>query len=582
MDLITAEIIREYLLNVSQEMSEIVTRTAMSPVFNEGHDYSTAIFYFDGREVCLLARAAVVPEHIYAALESLKIMMKTFEGDIHEEDVGLVNDPYFGGSHLPDWTMMYPVFFEEKPVFFPVVRAHMLDVGGPVAACKNAYAKTIWQEGFRIYPLKLIEKGKVREDIWRMLLANTRLASDVDNDLRAMFGACKVAGNRIRGLVDKYGIDEVKESVTYILDYSEKRIREEISTWPNGEYEGETFLDSDWGGGHKDINIKCKVIVKGDSLTIDLAGSHPQVEGCVNSPGSNTASWLYTPLTTICPDVPVNSGFFRPVRIILPAGTVVNPDPPYPTGQATVCVGNQICEALMAALEKCVPDKVATAGLDLTFLYNWGTDGRHGNYFLSLDYIASACSAGGSYGQDGWGGYTATHCALRIPTYEMTEIQFPFLYYKGEYVTDSAAPGKWRGVPAWELVRELTNGKDAIVNIFVQSYKYPLRGYAGGKPGTGNWFVVNLGKPDEIFVDSFLDRYPSPSGQVNLARSGGGGGWGDPLERDPKMVLEDVLDEYVSVEGAESDYGVVIDRKTLKVDEEATTKLREKRKRGKT
>jgi len=580
MDLITAEIIREYLLTVSEEMSETVTRTAMSPVFNEGHDYSTAIFYFDGRQISLIARATVVPEHIYASLVSLEVMLKTFEADIHEGDIGLVNDPYFGGSHLPDWTIMKPVFFEGKPTFFPVVRAHQLDVGGPVAACKNAYAKTIWQEGFRIYPIKLVEQGKTREDVWRVLLANTRLASDVDNDLRAMIGACKIAEDRIRSLVSKYGIGEVSESVGYILNYSEKRFREEISTWPDGEYEGQAFLDSDWGGGHKDININCKVNVKADNISIDLAGSHPQVEGCVNSPAGNTASWLYTPLTAICPDIPVNSGFLRPVKLILPRGTVVNPDPPYPTGQSTVCVGNQICEALMAALEKCIPEKVATAGLDLTFLYNWGIDGRHGNYFLGLDYIASACSAGGTYGQDGWGGYTATHCALRIPTYEMTEIQFPYLYHRGEYVTDSAAPGKWRGVPAWELVREMTNAKDATVNMFVQSYKYPLRGYVGGKPGTGNWFVVNPSKPDEIFVDSFLDRSPSPPGQVVLARSGGGGGWGDPLERDPQMVLDDVLDEYVSIEGAEKDYGVLINRETMKVDEEETRKLREKRKRG--
>jgi N-methylhydantoinase B len=341
------------------------------------------------------------------------------------------------------------------------------------------------------------------------------------------------------------------------------------------------MVDSDWGGGARDVKIKCKITVKGDEVTVDFTGTDPQAPGPINATEAITLSWVYTGFSAVCPDDPLNQGLFRPVRqIILPKGTVVNPNHPAPTGQGTVCCGNSICEAVTDALSKIVPEKIATAGLNLCFLYTWGIDARYDTFFLGLDYIASSMGSGGAHGVDGWGGYPSTLSRLAIPTFEMSEIQFPFLYLEGEYATDTAAPGQWRGVPAFRMQRQTRDVKgNAVVNIFVQGYRHSLTGYVGGKPGAGNYYVLDYGTDKERLITEFDDRPLSSPGQVIFAQSGGGGGWGDPLERDPKMVLSDVVNEYVSLDGAKRDYGVVIDPVRMTVNELATKELRATKRR---
>jgi N-methylhydantoinase B len=569
-DVVTAEIVREYLKTVAGEMDQSMTRAAMSPVFNEGHDYSVPIFYIDGEKVQLTNFSGIL-NHSMPSTISVTNVVKYYKDDINEGDVFLVNDPYSGGSHLPDWTIMRPVFCQDRLTFFAVVRAHQLDVGGPVAGAKNAYAREIWQEGFRIFPIRVYDRGKLRQDAWDFFMANTRIRELMENDVIAMIGACKVGETRIKALLDKYEFDTVTKSINYILDYSERLLRSEFSRWPDGEYEGESFVDSDWAGT-EDIKIKAKIIVKGDEVTVDFTGSDRQVAGCVNSPVGNTLSYIYQCFQVVRPDIPVNAGFFRAIKATLPERSVVDCEPPAPVANCTVCVGNNITETVMNGLEKIVPERVGNAGIDLCFIYTWGVDSRHGWYYLGLDYNASCMSCGGAYGVDGWGGHNALLSVLRDPSFEMFEIQFPFLYLQGEYVTDTAAPGKWRGVPAFHLKRETQ--EDATVNMFIQGYKYPLLGFVGGKPGLGNYFILDYGTKNEKMVTSFEDQAPSPKGQIILAQSGGGGGWGNPLDRDPRKVLDDVTNEYVSVEGARKDYGVVIDKGTMTIDENATRESR--------
>lgn len=575
-DSITTEIIRGYLLSVTEEMNDSISLTAMSPVFNEGHDYSTALFAAQDGEVDLVAMTIALPEHIFASKASVEEMMRVFGSDSWTRgDVGLVNDPYYGGSHLPDMTVAMPVFAGGRPLLFPVVRAHQLDVGGPVAAFKNVMARDIWQEGFRIHPIKVFEAGTRRDDVWRMLVANTRLPTDVDNDLSAIIGACRVATERLEALVAKYGAAAVEESVQRILEQTERQFRQQVATWPDGEYEGVSLVDSDWAGT-VDIDIRAKVTVEGDSLAVDFTGTHEQCPGIVNSPPGNSLSWVYIPFTTLFPEIPVNSGLFRAIDVVLPEGSVVNPIPPVPTGQSTTSCGDNIGDAVMKAIEKIVPERTAFCGIDLCFLYQWGIDRRYGTFYLGLDYLASATCAGGAYGADGWGAYAATHSGLRLATVEVTELQYPFQYLELGYVTDSGAPGQWRGVPACKMVRKNTEDAmgDARVNILVCGSHNPCSGFAGGEAGVGNYFVIEPDTPNEMKVDNFAFRVPSPPGQVVMSRKGGGGGWGNPLDRDPQAVLSDILDEYVSIEGARRDYGVVVDPASLVVDEAATEALR--------
>ena len=200
-DVITAEIIREYLETVSEEISKTMENSSVSTVFSEAHDYSTGVFYSDGKDVSLLARANSQPVHIYASVHSVETLLGAFKYNLNEGDIVLASDPYSGGSHIPDWTLMKPVFYHNKPVFFPAVRAHFIEVGGPVPGGYNSLATEIWQEGFRLAPIKICEKGEIRRDVVNLLAANNRLPDTMEGDLNAMIGACKVGEDRIVRLV---------------------------------------------------------------------------------------------------------------------------------------------------------------------------------------------------------------------------------------------------------------------------------------------------------------------------------------------------------------------------------------------
>jgi N-methylhydantoinase B len=578
-DRITAEIIRNYLEAVSEEISKTMEMTAVSNVYNEAHDYSCGVFYYDGKDVSLLARAAAVPSHIWASIVSVQAIVDFFPGELYEGDILVLSDPYFGGSHIPDWTVMKPVFHRGTPVFFPGVRAHMLDVGGPAAGGYNILARDVWQEGFRLPPMKVFDRGQLRQDVWDLMMANTRIPDTITGDFNAMVGGCRVGERRILELVERYGMENVIESVDYILDYSEALVRKGISEWPDGTYTGESILDHDYAGT-RNVPVRVAIRKQDTGVTVDFKGSAEQTPGFVNSTPGNSASHVYAQFAALFPDVPVNSGFFRPVTCIFPEGSVVNPLPPAPVGNSTVCIGADIGQAVMKALEKIVPTKAANGEVDLTILITMGEDRRYADpFFISIDYFASATCAGGAYGQDGWGTWSALFCALHLATIEMSEVQYPFLYRCAEYAIDTAAPGEWRGVPAFHMIRDHTEdfGGEGKVNVLVQMNAHPLQGYAGGSPGVGNHYVLDYGGDREFRVDEWVFEYPIGTGRTVFAQSQGGGGWGNPLDRDPHAVREDVLDEYVSVEGALRDYGVVIESESLELDLETTRRVREER-----
>lgn len=578
-DLITAEIIRNSLETVCRELSATVENTALSPIFTLNHDYSCGVFYWDGDEVALLARDLAVPVHIFASLDSVRTMLDTFGDDVHDDDVFLVTDPYMGGTHCPDWTIIKPVHVAPRTVFFPCVRGHVNDVGGPVPGNYNVNAREVWQEGFRIPPIRIVDQGQYVVDLWETVLANTRLPADVRGDLLAMVGACSVGERRIRELAGTYGAAALRSSVAYAVNYSERRLRAEIADWPDGTYAHTEYLDHDFAGNH-DVPIKITLIVDGDGITVDFAGSSDQVAGFVNSPHGNTLSQVFTAITALCPDIPINTGFFAPITVLLPERSIVNPVAPAPVGHCTLVPGTTIIDAVMKAFERVTPELVGTAACDMNSARAFGVNSETGRYWVGSDLGASAMSAGGSFGTDGWGAWAATFCALRLPPMEIFELQFPYRYLLNEYARDSAAPGRWRGAPAVHYRREHTD--DMRCTIYNASHRYPLAGYLGGHRGAGNYWVLREGSPDELLVTESCFAEPMPAGSRLFAQSGAGGGWGDPLDRDPAAVLDDWLDELVSLEGARDGYGVVIDPATRTVDLAATHAERNRRRAGAT
>ncbi|UGS38431.1 hydantoinase B/oxoprolinase family protein [Capillimicrobium parvum] len=578
-DAVTGEIVRNYLESVAAEMVRTMVRTAVSPIFNEAHDCSAGVFGYDGETVSLLARADAAPVHIYAALSSAEASLEFFQGDLHEGDVIIVCDPYYGGSHLPDYTVVTPIFIEGEPMFLPSVRGHMPDNGGP-APGGNMNARDIWQEGFRFSPLKLYERGELREDVWEWILRNNRLPENLRADLDAQIGGCRVGARRIRELCDKYGVATVREAVDWLMGYSEHRFREQIRRWPDGRYEAESTLDSDFAGG-VDLKVRVALTIDGDSIEADFTGSSPQSPGLVNSVPANTLAFLYTAFSALCPEIPINSGFFRPLTPKLPEASIVNPNPPAPVRAATVTIVADIGDVVMKAAEGFAADRVGTCSIDLLGPWFWGTDRRNGRGYLHYELGCTPTAAGGVYLADGWGAWPATFASADVPSIEMSEVQYPVLYRQAEYLTDGAAPGQWRGTPAWATQRQAYGSDGTHHTIRVQGCYSPLHGFCGGRPAIGNYVVIRYGTPDEEVVPRWSDREPCGEDEIVFFQSGGGGGWGDSLDRDAEMVAEDVRDGYVSPEGARHDYGVCVDPVTGDVDEPATAaeraRLREER-----
>jgi N-methylhydantoinase B len=540
-------------------MSNVVERTAVHPLFQEVHDYSTGVCYYEGKEVVLVARATAIPAHIFGTLVAVEALVGEFAGDLQDGDLLMLNDPYYGGSHQADYTLAKVIRLNDGEWLFATVRAHMSDFGGVVLGGYNPDARDIWQEGYRIPPVRLAEAGVVRQDLLDLILANSRLAETLRGDVFALISGCNVGAREIEQLVRKYGPAAITESIWFNIAYAAKRFRAEVAKWPDGTFVGERLLDHD-SLGNRDIKVRAEVTIAGDRLSIDLSGSDSQCPGYINSvPGSTISNALLAVCVVLPEDIPPNSGVLRQVRVTAPEGSVVNAVAPAPVMASTVTIGYEVADAVMKALEQVVPERVGEPGLGFCMCGTSGRDARfnHERYF-TIDFGSSLVSAGGAYGTDGWGGWPASVSALILANVEMQELQYPFLYEQYEYADDSCGAGRWRGVPSFVMRRRTVGEHKALVTLTQESHRHPLPGYVGGSPGASSYAVLRPGRADEVLVTESVLEYQLQPGELIFTFKGGGGGWGRPVERDPQKVLEDVLDGYVSRQTARDVYGVVI------------------------
>lgn len=569
-NMILSQVVGGSLDAIAREMSATVTRTARSPLFNEAHDFTTGIFDLSGRKSRLVAQAPGCTLHLYAVVGAVDHLIETFRYDLHPGDILLVNDPYHGGSHSLDWTMVMPVFYNRKPILLPAVRSHMGDNGGPVAGGYNPKSKDIWHDGLRIPPLKIYEKGEKRQDVFDMIVANNRLSHWLEGDLDAMIGACKLASRRIQQMLDQYGSEPMIGAIDERIQYTERRVRDEIASWPDGTYSAETYADHDFQG-NRDIKIKATVTVAGSDLKIDFTGSSPQVDGFINSPLSNTTSFAFVGISTCCDeDIPINEGYMNPVTVTAPSGTVVNPELPAPCGHATACVGAEIAEAVLLAISRCAPKRVGVNAHKLPLAYTNGID-KEGNQWVNLNFFGYTGGAGAAYQTDGWGLYPPVMTGVTLPSIEMNEIQYPSRVLLHEYVEDFTGTGKWRGTPG--LVVQIQHLEDSSTSVMMAGVRNTTKGFAGGHDAPSNKVIVNYGTKDAQIVEETAFGVKMPAEGIIQFYRAGGGGWGNPLERDPELVLEDVKNEFVSLEAAEKEYGVVI--QDGEIDQRKTKKIRE-------
>ncbi len=341
-DPVTVSVVQHRLHAIVEEMGEAMLRTSYSQILNSSRDFSTAICDLGGR---LIAQAEHVPIHVGALPWAAKSVAEFFGDDIHPGDVFLLNDPYHGGNHLPDLTAFVPIFRDEKPLFWAINRAHQSDIGGSTHGAYNAGATEIWQEGIRVTPLRLYDRGVVRRDVLEMLVTNVRHPHDFRGDLAAMIGSAHAGQRRMLALAGEFGWDTTMAAIEAVLDGAERQARAVIATWQDGVYHGEAFLDDD-GHRYTDIYIRATVTKRGSDLTIDLSDSHEQVVGFVNSSYPNMRSAVVVALAyLIDPHTPKNDGAFRPVEVIAKPGTVVWANEGAPVTLCTNHCSQEILEA---------------------------------------------------------------------------------------------------------------------------------------------------------------------------------------------------------------------------------------------
>ncbi len=555
-DLITLEIIRSTLIKLTEEMGIAMGRTSHSPIFNEGRDYSCAVFDGAGE---MIAQAAFDPLHLGAMPFAVEWALQELGTDqLAPGDVILTNDPYRGGSHLPDFTMLLPVFAEGEIVAVCANRAHQVDVGGSVPGSFFGEATELFQEGLCVPPVLLARGGEEVADTWRLILANVRDPDSACGDLRAMLGSLRTGERRVLELIRRHGHATFTAALEAIKDYSERRMRREIEAIPDGDYRFVQWIEDD-GHSSAPLGIAVTVSIRGSDVIADFNGSAPQARGPMNAPYAVTASNVYCPLLeVVSPDIPTNHGCYRPITVIAPPGTVVNPTFPAPVVGGNVETSARISEAVMGALAQAVPDRVVAPShgtfLNLT---GGGHDPRTGADFVF--YLYREGGWGGRADADGNSAVFGTWSNDRQSSMEANEQAYAIRFEAHSLTEDSEGPGRLRGGLGTTMqVRVLCPSlRLSLVGERCRSAPFGMFGGLPPEPRpNGLWNQVTFRLADGragTAVDLFGRSSPSKWGDIELHEGDefeyvtvGGGGYGPPADRARHAIDDDLAMRYVS------------------------------------
>jgi N-methylhydantoinase B len=565
-DQITTEVITHRLAAASEEMMATLVNTAYSPNIKERRDCSVAIFDSTGN---LVALSAIAPIHLSSLLGLVQNVRQRFGLQARPGDAFLTNDPYVGGgSHLPDLTLVSPVFVEGRLVAFVANLAHHSDIGGKVAGSESADCTSIFQEGLRLPVVRLMDRGNLCRDILELVLLNSRTPREREGDLHAQIATNALGIRRMEEIFKRFGVATAEAGIRALLDYAEVRARTEIAKVPDGVYANEDYLDSD-GVRDARVRLKVAVTVRGDTIHFDFAGTDPQVEGARNMPLVATQSAVYYAVKAITdPTLPPNAGYFRAIEIDVPEGSVLNCRPPAAVGDRSA-TGNIVGDLLLGALAQAVPRRVMAGCGPLHGLIFSGTDPRRNAYFV--DYETYAGASGGLYNQDGRDAVRVhVSGAANLPI-ESVEQEFPLSVLCYELVADSGGPGRSRGGLATRRDVAVWSRKARLAGRGLRQVQGAPPLFGGSRGRTGQ-FVLNPGKKNEEKLPGAFSELPMDPGSVIRVETPSGAGYGNPLEREPERVLADVVSGKVSREGARREYGVVIVGKA--VDMAATERER--------
>lgn len=565
-DPIKFEVIRNALLEATEEMAIALRRSAYSTNIKTRADFSCALF---DRNMQPVAQAFAQPNHLGSLGKSVpRVIQEYGPQNLGPGDAILANDPYLRGVHLNDITLISPVYAGDELLGYVASLAHHVDVGGGAPASVGAFQE-VYQEGIIIPPVKLVQNGQIVNDVFRLVLAQIRSKHETAGDLRAQIAANNTGARRLQALVKRMGRETVAFYIDELLSYTERRTRAEITRLPQGVYTAEGVMDSD-GFTDQPVRLAARVVINDEGILFDLSGSDPQRRAPVNATYAQTYSaCAYVLKCLIDPDVPVNAGFYRLVRLIAPEGSVVNCLPPAPV------VGGwennaRLTDVILKALAPALPQRIP-AGTKAMICHAGfgGADPRNGQYYCFLETLAG-----------GYGGRAASDGPDAVQTHgqntenapiEETEINYPVRILRYELVNDSEGPGRQRG--GLGLRRDyLFPDHQVSFTILADRERWGPWGLFGGQAGRrAGYLLVSDNRETELGSKVTLQLSP---GQVISYRTCGGGGYGPPTQRNPQLVLRDVREGKVSAQRARDIYGVAVNPTTWTIDEPETARLR--------
>ena len=570
LDLVTLEVIRNALPAITNEMSYVLQRTSYNMMIYEVRDYCCGLIDVEGN---LLSQNTGGVSHFVADLGTvIKDGIDRYGRDgFKPGDVVIMNHQRVAGQHLNNVMIYTPFFFRGDLFAFPVIRAHWVDVGGMSTGFSAGNAIDPWMEGFQIDQIKLYEEGKLDEKVWRLLRDNIRYPESSLGDLKSQIAACRLAERRLEELLTRYGREVVVEAIQRIFSLTEARCRSVVQEMADGTYEAESLFGGHPLDGGEPVHIKVRVIVDGSDMTIDLTQCSSQRKSPVNARTLAGARVAYKVITE--PFDPVNEGSFRPLTVLIQEGNYMMAKHPAPMASWSRTIPT-VVDTILKALSPVMPDKTPAGHLGVlggTVVF-FGTDPRNGEGFVTQSI------EGGGWGGRPWEDGESAAVSIcqgdvRNAPIEKMELKWPVIVEGRTLRQDSGGPGKFRGgLGLTTRVRNLAEGRWTLAGTGRE--KYPPWGLWKGKPGAPSDHLLRL--PDEQeFKSVNVIRHWVPANSVGMIVTAGGGGWGDPLDRDPERVRSDVVEEYTSMRAAREEYGVVLDPNTFIIDMEETTRLRQ-------
>ncbi|MER2192163.1 MAG: hydantoinase B/oxoprolinase family protein [Solibacillus sp.] len=564
LDPVTFEVLKNGFVNLVDQMAEQMLRTCYSFVIYN-RDFSCAMCDAQGNTI--MQGTQDISVHVGTLHLTAKAVLEDFQDDIHPGDVFLVNDPYRGGTHFSDTRVVLPVFYEDKLIALMQTNGHWADVGGSNPGSFDIKAKEHYGEGTRIPPVRIYSKGHYLQDVVNLIVTNMRIPEERLGDLRSQVEAAKVGQKQLLDMIDKYGVDTVLKAFAEVQDYVERLTRKKIETLPKGTWETVDYIDMDPELGDGLIPIRVKMTITEDEISYDLSGSHPYISCFLNAGFGSALSGLYAGTKTFFPEIPLNSGFYRVVKGYLPENSVVNA--PSPVAVSGYCSGTfeKIMNACFEIWSNIMPERAIACSFNLEYLLIGGYDQRNtsNDYFMWYDWMAGG--HGGRIDRDGANTTSPVFgVGLSVQPCEGQERLSPVITTKHEIITDSAGPGKYRGGCGVEKGGILTDVKNVVMSYCCDRSRSVTWGIMGGLPSIPQGAILNPATEKEQFLGTIFSNVEVEKGDTFTRPSAGGGGLGDPLERDVYAVLEDVIDEYVSIEGAKKDYGVIIKEIDREID----------------